>query len=174
MTKLIWDRVNEHHPIWGRDYRKKEKKPRPKKNPEIIVPVKYKARPVRSGGQRGLVPCRFPGCNNRLNPKNVNRHMSGFHQVGAPSSFERSAVPPNLVVSPRLDEKMNSSDPAGNKAIEAKGIIGLALVKQLESYLPRIVLKLVQDAGGNVGDLSEEVPSEMAATIRSFFKRLAQ
>jgi hypothetical protein len=149
------------------DFRTKDDydKRRPKKNPEVVVLIepKSKRRKKQMPEQRFLVPCSFTGCTARLKAGNVT-HYKKVHGIKKPSPIERSvSVTPNIY------------DPAPqvvqNREMKSTAV---SLAKEVERYLPGIIMQLARDAGFNVQRPHDEITPDTAATIRGYFKRLSR
>jgi len=153
-----------------RDFRKKADydQRRPKKNPEIILPVKVTRiwAKKRSSHHPLLFQCLVTGCRALLGPRNV-RHYSKVHGMPGPPKMDKEARLTQTLNGPNLE----IAEPPATQKVSP--ITAALLAKEIEEYLPAIIVRIANDAGPDVVEPEDEISLETAATIRAFFKRLS-
>ena len=135
-------------------------KRRPKKNPEVIVSIETKSRRKR---RWLLIQCTFPGCKAKLHQENVKGHFKKVHSNDRPPTMGPTVSPNNV----------NSNSKAVAQSAESERLSALSLAREVERYLPDIIMRLANDAGLNVQKPDDKISAETAATICAFFKRLS-
>ena len=155
MTRLNWDRVNMENLARrrGAEIVRDEFEPRGL--------TKRKKSNVRPSKLVRLIPCSYPKCKAQLKSKNLSRHLQKVHH----HSSKLSVVSP--IVSPITSALTNQTKVITEKV---NVITSISLAKELETYLPNLILRMARTKGATVDSLQGEITLDIAEKIRLYFK----